>query len=111
MLPALATCVRNASGPEWRQHFSEFDETPFASASIGQVHRGLRQDGDEVALKIQYPGVADSINSDIDNLNMVLKLTGLFPKGATGRLLSTLWWAWRAWRAGYHATACCSARG
>lgn len=42
--------------------------TPFASASIGQVHRACTLDGVEVAVKIQYPGVADSIESDMDNL-------------------------------------------
>lgn len=47
----------------------------------GQVHRGVLRDGTAVAVKIQYPGVADSIDSDIDNLMMVLKVTGMVPPG------------------------------
>lgn len=54
---------------------------PFAAASIGQVHAGTLPDGREVAVKIQYPGVAQGIESDIDNLMMVLKFWDVFPKG------------------------------
>eukprot|EP00041_Stephanoeca_diplocostata_P031046 m.957066 g.957066 ORF g.957066 m.957066 type:complete len:643 (+) comp23876_c0_seq10:221-2149(+) len=48
---------------------------------LGQVHRGVLHDGTAVAVKIQYPGVAESIDSDIDNLMMVLKVTGMVPPG------------------------------
>ncbi|KAG6039805.1 hypothetical protein E4U41_002129 [Claviceps citrina] len=69
-------------GGEWRGLFGEFDETPMAAASIGQVHRAtLRSTGQRVAVKIQFPGVADSINSDLDNLALLLKATKLLPKG------------------------------
>lgn len=69
-------------GADWRQHFSEFDAKPFAAASIGQVHRGtMADDGMEVAVKIQYPGVAQSIESDIDNLVGILKVWDVFPPG------------------------------
>uniref|UniRef100_A0A914C0R5 ABC1 atypical kinase-like domain-containing protein n=1 Tax=Acrobeloides nanus TaxID=290746 RepID=A0A914C0R5_9BILA len=59
----------------------DFEEKPFAAASIGQVHRAITLDGKKVAIKIQYPGVAEGIDSDIDNLVSVLNLGGIFPKG------------------------------
>lgn len=69
-------------GENWRDLFSEFDETPIAAASIGQVHKAtLGSNGKRVAVKIQFPGVADSINSDLDNLGILLNATKLLPKG------------------------------
>jgi predicted unusual protein kinase regulating ubiquinone biosynthesis (AarF/ABC1/UbiB family) len=51
------------------KHFTSLEKSPFAAASIGQVHLAhLANSGDKCALKIQYPGVATSIQSDIDNL-------------------------------------------
>lgn len=55
-------------GPNWQEKLAEFERKPFAAASIGQVHYGKLEDGREVAIKIQYPGVAKGIESDIDNL-------------------------------------------
>ncbi|KKO99203.1 atypical/ABC1/ABC1-A protein kinase [Trichoderma harzianum] len=69
-------------GSDWRDLFSEFEEKPIAAASIGQVHRAvLKSNGKRVAVKIQFPGVADSINSDLDNLGILLTATKLLPKG------------------------------
>ncbi|KAH7166204.1 nuclear protein Es2-domain-containing protein [Dactylonectria macrodidyma] len=69
-------------GAEWRELFSEFEEKPIAAASIGQVHKAvLKSNGQRVAVKIQFPGVADSINSDLDNLSILLTATKLLPKG------------------------------
>uniref|UniRef100_A0A182QSY6 ABC1 atypical kinase-like domain-containing protein n=1 Tax=Anopheles farauti TaxID=69004 RepID=A0A182QSY6_9DIPT len=69
-------------GPAWRSKLESFDQKPFAAASIGQVHRGVLKDGGmEVAIKIQYPGVAKSIESDIDNLVSMLKVWDVFPAG------------------------------
>ncbi|KAH8244908.1 hypothetical protein KR032_002233 [Drosophila birchii] len=69
-------------GPEWRQRLSRFEDKPFAAASIGQVHRAtLAGNGMDVAIKIQYPGVAQSIESDIDNLVGMLKVWDVFPQG------------------------------
>ncbi|GKZ00020.1 hypothetical protein MPSEU_000955400 [Mayamaea pseudoterrestris] len=71
-------------GSNWRDLFVDFDDAPFAAASIGQVHRATIQDGDllkHVVVKIQYPGVASSIKSDLRNLGMLVKWTGLAPKG------------------------------
>ncbi|KAI1138846.1 ABC1-domain-containing protein [Hypoxylon sp. FL0543] len=74
--------LRSSLGPEWRDLFDEFDETPIAAASIGQVHRAtLKSTGEKVAVKIQFPGVADSINSDLDNLSMLLTASKMLPKG------------------------------
>lgn len=68
-------------GKDWRVKLAHFEEKPFAAASIGQVHRGVLLNGVEVAIKIQYPGVARSIESDIDNLVSMLKVWDIFPAG------------------------------
>ncbi|EYB92669.1 hypothetical protein Y032_0191g1308 [Ancylostoma ceylanicum] len=68
-------------GTDWRSQFRSFEDRPFAAASIGQVHRAVLLDGRKVAVKIQYPGVAEGIDSDIDNLVSVLSIGGIFPKG------------------------------
>uniref|UniRef100_A0A674CNF8 Coenzyme Q8B n=1 Tax=Salmo trutta TaxID=8032 RepID=A0A674CNF8_SALTR len=68
-------------GAGWREKLSSFADKPFAAASIGQVHHGMLQDGREVAMKIQYPGVAESIHSDINNLMSVLKMSIVLPDG------------------------------
>ncbi|GAW16993.1 hypothetical protein ANO14919_064420 [Xylariales sp. No.14919] len=68
-------------GPEWRDTFEDFEETPIAAASIGQVHRATLKSGEKVAVKIQFPGVADSIHSDLDNISMLLMASGMLPKG------------------------------
>jgi len=73
-----------ALGRDWRSKFAEFDEEPMAAASIGQVHRALAHDGMELAVKIQYPGVADSIDSDIATLG-----TFVGPFAPRGLFLST----------------------
>jgi predicted unusual protein kinase regulating ubiquinone biosynthesis (AarF/ABC1/UbiB family) len=53
--------------------FEEFDEEPIAAASIGQVYRAHLTDGREVAVKVQYPGIKDTVRSDLKNLHLVLK--------------------------------------
>lgn len=66
-------------GKGWEDRFIDFDYQPVAAASIGQVHRAVTRDGRELALKIQYPGVAKSINSDVDNMAMLMRLARLMP--------------------------------
>jgi len=66
-------------GHGWQRRFADFDEEPIAAASIGQVHRARTRDGRELALKIQYPGVARSIDSDVDNLAMLLRWLNFLP--------------------------------
>uniref|UniRef100_A0A671TNV3 Coenzyme Q8B n=1 Tax=Sparus aurata TaxID=8175 RepID=A0A671TNV3_SPAAU len=68
-------------GPGWREKLSSFEDKPFAAASIGQVHHAVLKDGREIAMKIQYPGVAESIHSDINNLMSVLKMSVILPEG------------------------------
>ncbi|KAL5276863.1 ADCK3 family protein [Megaselia abdita] len=68
-------------GSDWREKFEVFHDKPFAAASIGQVHLGKTKSGEKVAIKIQYPGVAKSIESDIDNLVGLLKVWSVFPRG------------------------------
>lgn len=71
--------LRAEYGAAWRQRFAEFDLVPLASASIGQVHRAKSLDGRLLAVKLQYPGVAESIDSDVDNLRLLLTLARLVP--------------------------------
>lgn len=67
--------------PNWRDQLEYFEEKPFAAASIGQVHLARLKDGREVAMKIQYPGVAKSINSDVNNIMTALSLSNALPHG------------------------------
>jgi predicted unusual protein kinase regulating ubiquinone biosynthesis (AarF/ABC1/UbiB family) len=77
--------VRRALGREygkgWERRFAHFDWEPMAAASIGQVHRAIARNGRDLALKIQYPGVARSIASDVDNVAVLLRLFNLLPLG------------------------------
>jgi len=66
-------------GKGWERRFATFDYEPVAAASIGQVHHATTPDGRDLALKIQYPGVARSITSDIDNVAVLLRLFNLLP--------------------------------
>ena len=67
-------------GNDWQQQFSQFSFYPIAAASIGQVHKATTQDGRLLALKIQYPGINKSIDSDVNNVAMLLNISGLVPK-------------------------------
>lgn len=73
--------MKNEFGMDWESKFKTFERKPFAAASIGQVHHAILHDGTQVAVKIQYPGVAKSIESDIDNLVGMLKVWDVFPPG------------------------------
>ena len=82
MPPAqLKKVLTQAWGPDWLRQFKRFDVRPIAAASIGQVHRAALRDGRDVAIKVQYPGVAESIDSDVANVAALVKLSGLIPKG------------------------------
>ncbi|TWH22586.1 putative unusual protein kinase regulating ubiquinone biosynthesis (AarF/ABC1/UbiB family) [Prauserella rugosa] len=61
-------------GRSWRQRFASFDDDPTASASIGQVHRGVWHDGREVAVKVQYPGADDALRGDLRQLQRFSRL-------------------------------------
>ncbi len=65
VLLCICQVLREELGPDWRQRVADFDYTPLAAASIGQVHGVITHDGRRGAMKIQYPGVARSIESDV----------------------------------------------
>lgn len=81
MPPAqLRKVLNDAWGKDWMTKFQKFDPRPVAAASIGQVHRARTKDGRDLAIKIQYPGVRESIDSDIDNVAALLRMAGQMPK-------------------------------
>ncbi|GAY07077.1 ubiquinone biosynthesis monooxygenase UbiB [Pseudonocardia sp. N23] len=61
-------------GRNWPSRFQEFDETPAAAASIGQVHRAVWHDGRDVAVKVQYPGAEEAVLSDLRQLSRMSRL-------------------------------------
>ncbi|UWR23347.1 AarF/ABC1/UbiB kinase family protein [Sulfitobacter sp. S190] len=65
----------------WLRDFAQFDVRPIAAASIGQVHRARLKDGRTLAIKVQYPGVARSIDSDVANVGALIRMSGLLPQG------------------------------
>ncbi|PNS15484.1 Protein ABC1, mitochondrial [Sphaceloma murrayae] len=69
-------------GADWKDLFSSFEDVPIAAASIGQVHKAvLAANNQTVAVKVQYPGVRDSITSDLNNISLLLTASRLLPKG------------------------------
>ncbi|KAG0027860.1 hypothetical protein BGZ81_005232 [Podila clonocystis] len=69
-------------GSNWESEFSDFNMVPVAAASIGQVHKAVhRATGLPVAVKIQYPGVAASIDSDLANLKTLVLMSSILPRG------------------------------
>lgn len=82
MPPAQLRQVLDAQwGKDWLSAFAKFDVRPIAAASIGQVHRARLKDGRDLAIKVQYPGVAKSIDSDVANVGALMRMSGLLPKG------------------------------
>ncbi|WP_449637240.1 ABC1 kinase family protein [Pseudomonas sp.] len=77
----LVAVLNDSWGKGWEQRFSRFSFTPLAAASIGQVHAAQSKDGQRLAIKVQYPGVRESISSDVDNVATLLRMSGLLPKG------------------------------
>lgn len=75
----LDQVLKSEWGADWRKQFRWFNPRPIAAASIGQVHKALTRDGQELAIKVQYPGVAKSIDSDVDNVVTLLKIAGFAP--------------------------------
>ncbi|PIA16906.1 ABC1-domain-containing protein [Coemansia reversa NRRL 1564] len=87
-LAQVEKTMRKELGTHWRDGFLSFSDVPFAAASIGQVHEAqlctdlARKHGfDRVAVKVQYPGVANSIDSDLNNLQSLLLMSKLLPRG------------------------------
>src|SRR3954454_9983491 len=66
--------IESELGGSLKENFAEFDPEPIAAASIGQVYRATLHDGRDVAVKVQYPGVAAAVRADMQNLGMILRL-------------------------------------
>jgi len=73
----IADQIERELGSQPEHLFSRFEKEPFASASIGQVHRARTDDGREVIVKVQYPGVDTSVDSDLSHLKLALRASGL----------------------------------
>lgn len=69
-------------GTKWRDRFRSFDDTPVASASIGQVHKGVWSDGREVAVKIQYPGADEALRADLKTMRRMVSVFKQLSPGA-----------------------------
>ncbi len=76
-----AQVVAEELGDAPERVFAEWDPSPIASASIGQVHRALTKDGRAVAVKVQYPGVGEAIRSDLGNAGMLFGAMGMMLPG------------------------------
>lgn len=72
--------MEGSLGANWKTEFLSFNFKPIASASIGQVHQAYSDAGDNLAVKVQYPGIRKSIDSDVDNVGTLLKVVGLIPE-------------------------------
>ncbi|PPR00810.1 hypothetical protein CVT26_012451 [Gymnopilus dilepis] len=77
-----------ALGPSWSQNFASFDRIPFAAASIGQVHQAVLAESvsptgkeERVAVKVQFPNIGNSIESDLGYIKLLLTAGKLLPKG------------------------------
>ena len=77
----LERALSSELGEDWESRLAFFDWKPLAAASIGQVHLARLKDGREVVMKVQYPGVAESINSDVNNLKRLIRFVNVLPKG------------------------------
>jgi len=73
--------MKDQMGVKWRSKFLSFDDKPAASASIGQVHKAIWKDGREVAVKVQYPGAAEALVSDLNQIQRFAKVFALFMPG------------------------------
>lgn len=76
----LVKVLKTQWGNDWLGRFSHIELRPFAAASIGQVHLAYKENGEKLAIKIQYPGIAKSVVSDVDNVVTLLTLSKLLPK-------------------------------
>src|SRR3954452_21171238 len=84
----LEKLMRPEVGGPLKDVFRDFDERAFAAASIGQVHRATTVDGDDVAVKIQYPGVAEAVDTDLRNAMLLLPLVKRLAPGLDAKALA-----------------------
>lgn len=75
----LQQILRAEWGDDWRSKFADFQMQPIAAASIGQVHKAITHDGRELAIKVQYPGIRESIDADVDNVATLLRMSNMIP--------------------------------
>ena len=85
----LEKLMQQEFGGPLNRVFRDFDEHAFAAASIGQVHRATTIDGDDVAVKIQYPGVAEAVDTDLRNAMLMLPLVKRLAPGLDAKALAT----------------------
>lgn len=78
---AIEKVVTSDLGEKLSVTFADFEQQPIAAASIGQVHRARLHDGRTVAVKVQYPGIAEAIHADMQNLRLGLKLLSAIAPG------------------------------
>lgn len=86
---AIAKVVQEELGAPPSQIFRHWEATPFAAASIGQVHRATLKTGERVAVKVQYPGVRETIESDIRSISLLGKLAHLVLRGGDAAAIVT----------------------
>src|SRR5689334_11837974 len=84
----LEKLMREEFGGPLQNVFRDFDERAFAAASIGQVHRATTVDGDDVAVKIQYPGVAEAVETDLRNATLLLPIVKRLAPGLDAKALA-----------------------
>ncbi|HEY5316861.1 MAG TPA: AarF/UbiB family protein [Solirubrobacteraceae bacterium] len=83
----LEKLMRQEFGGPLTRVFSDFDERAFAAASIGQVHRARTRDGDDVVVKIQYPGVAEAVETDLRNAMLLVPVLRRLAPGVDAKAL------------------------
>ncbi len=76
----VTAVLQKAWGKDWQSRFNHFNFEPVAAASIGQVHQAVLKDGSRLAIKVQYPGISRSIDSDVDNVAALLRTFNLIPQ-------------------------------
>src|SRR5487761_1617999 len=82
MSPELAAqVITEELGQPPERAFATWDPEPIAAASIGQVHRAITHDGRAVAVKVQYPGIAETIAADLDNVALLRRMMRIIAPG------------------------------
>jgi predicted unusual protein kinase regulating ubiquinone biosynthesis (AarF/ABC1/UbiB family) len=83
----MGKVIEEELGERLSDVFEDFDEEPIAAASIGQVYRATLIDGREVAVKVQYPGVAAAVRADMQNLGLILRLARRIAPGLDSKAI------------------------
>ena len=86
---AIEKLLKEELGVPLDEAFSEFEPEAFAAASIGQVHRAVTADGKRVAVKVQYPGIAEAVETDLRNMQLLFPLVKRLAPGLDVKALAT----------------------